>query len=336
MEIDVLTFYMIGFALTIGSIGIGWFISKKPRIYLDIGAWLLAYMLFNFLALRLFEVNQYMGIVAYFVGSMTMIVLAIRVKQAYTDPIADMKNQLKAMQQSGDFTKAMNLQFTKGYDHLKQLYEAFADTILGIMSNMEALYGFERQTINVVDTITKVSTQIEQDIQLLTDSIDENLQSAVMGNEVSERIQKMVQGLSEEYSQLNHRLTKEIISTDTLSDQTNLIAVNASIEAAHNKEQGENFAIVADGIQRLSSRSRETATELAKVNASMNKLIAERLNQLAGEFANLDDILFQIADLSDKVSAISHNQKSMNDELNRQLLKLEERHKDLQQKKIGK
>lgn len=83
-------------------------------------------------------------------------------------------------------------------------------------------------------------------------------------------------------------LTQEIIG---ITEQTQLLALNASIEAARAGEAGKGFAVVAQEINKLAEDSEETANQIN----SVSQLVITAVNELAAEAGKMADFVEQVA-----------------------------------------
>lgn len=167
-------------------------------------------------------------------------------------------------------------------------------------------------------------------IQQIADSANTAAESSISASQASERGNHVVQQVIAQMELINdsveqigttinglHINTKKISDIVNLitaiADQTNLLALNAAIEAARAGEHGKGFAVVADEVRRLAEQSSQSATEIynlistiqADSNASINVMEKGKEDVKAGmEFTNeVGEIFKEILTSSEEVAS---------------------------------
>src|SRR5690554_1227971 len=239
-------------------------------------------------------------------------------------------------------------------DQAERLYEQ-ARASHGFIS--EGADAIGRQRIETDQTASAI-TEMTASIQEVTESMLGNAREAesadrlaVIGSERSSEalvaIQQLVtrvHGIREVISRLGES-TKSIGEAASLisdiADQTNLLALNAAIEAARAGEQGRGFAVVADEVRTLARRTRESTVRIQDViddfrlqvdsavqaTEDGETVAGQGLEKVREAESSLRDIVTSIRTISDSfisMSAAFEEQNQVSEEINRQIVSIAE------------
>ena len=163
------------------------------------------------------------------------------------------------------------------------------DSITGLTSEFAAMQQELRQAaggsgVEKAEDMARTLTQGQTTLQGLVQSLREarEIRAAFMG-----RISDLTRTIG----------ALEEMSSDVaaIANQTNLLALNAAIEAAHAREHGKGFAIVASEVRKLSERSGETGLRISEQVAGVSRTLEESLAS-ARDFTEREDRFIQEAE----------------------------------------
>ncbi|WP_296222163.1 methyl-accepting chemotaxis protein [Pseudomonas sp. UBA2684] len=167
---------------------------------------------------------------------------------------------------------------------------------------------------SVAQSCEQAAVEAGQTREIANQSNQRSVRTSASMRQLSSRLGDSAATL-QQLRQQTEQITRVVDVIKGIAEQTNLLALNAAIEAARAGEQGRGFAVVADEVRSLSQRTQNSTAEIAQTVADLHKVVGQSVSQMEDAVRQAEGDVGSVLAMGEDLDGIVESVQRVSDRL---------------------